>query len=165
MGTHVTDREVIDRFLGGARIALAGVSSRSDDFSRYVFRELVKRGYDMVPVHPGLKEIEGRPAYGSVTEVPGRLDGVLIMTPPEVAERIVMDCAEAGIGRVWLHRGMGRGAVSPEAVAFCQAHGIEVVAGQCPMMFLEGTELFHRAHRGWRRLLGRYPEAAPRLDG
>jgi hypothetical protein len=49
----VTERAAIARFLAGKRIALVGVSSRTEDFSRALFRELVARGYDVVPVHPG----------------------------------------------------------------------------------------------------------------
>lgn len=62
------------------------------------------------------------------------------------------ECAEAGVRRVWLHRGAGRGAVSDEAVAFCRAQGIAVVAGECPYMFLPKAGLLHRLHGLLRRL-------------
>jgi hypothetical protein len=61
---------------------------------------------------------------------------------------VVKDCAEAGIRRVWMHRGVGAGAVSPRAVAFCHEHGLSVVEGACPYMYLPGAGLVHRVH-GW----------------
>ena len=54
--------------------------------------------------------------------------GALVMTRPEASEQVVRDCAEAGVPRVWLHRGIGPGAVSRAAVDFCRLRGIAVVA-------------------------------------
>jgi hypothetical protein len=72
---------------------------------------------------------------------------------------VVRDCAATGVVRVWMHRGAGRGAVSPAAVAFCREHRIAVVEGACPFMFLPGTALVHRAHGFLARLVGRHPGA------
>lgn len=44
--------------------------------------------------------------------------------------------------------------MSPEAVALCREHGIEVVDGACPLMFSEPVGWFHRVHRVGRRLTG-----------
>ena len=40
----------------------------------------------------------------------------------------------------------GEGAVSPQAVEFCKEHGIAVVPGECPYMFLSGEHWGHRLH-------------------
>jgi hypothetical protein len=72
------------------------------------------------------------------------------MTPPRVTETVVRDCATAGVRHVWMHQGGGVGAVSAEAVTFCQEHSIGVVAGWCPDMFLPQASWFHRLH-GWPR--------------
>jgi hypothetical protein len=45
-----------------------------------------------------------------------------------------------------MHRGIGPGAASPAAVAFCRVQGMSVVAGACPYMFLPGSGLVHRLH-------------------
>jgi hypothetical protein len=65
---------------------------------------------------------------------------------------VVRDCAQAGVASVWLHRGAGRGAVSPEAVRFCREHGMSVVAGACPYMHLPRTAFVHRVHGFFHRL-------------
>jgi len=79
------------------------------------------------------------------------------MTPPAATDAVVRECAEVGLRRVWMHRGAGRGAVSPAAVAFCREQGIEVVDGACPFMFLPGTGFGHRVHRFFLRLAGHFP--------
>lgn len=147
-------------FLGQRRLALVGVSREAKDFSRGLFRELLARGYDVVPVNPNGGTMEGRVAVPRVLDVRPPVDGALVLTPPEATERVVRECAAAGVRRVWLHRGAGRGAVSEEAVAFCREQGIAVVAGECPYMFLPKAGLFHRLHGLLRRLERRGPSTA-----
>jgi predicted CoA-binding protein len=91
------------------------------------------------------------------SEVQPPPEAALLMTPPAATDQVVRECAEAGVKRVWMHRGGGAGAVSPEAVVFCRERGIEVVDGECPFMFLPGTSWFHGVHRFFKRLGGRLP--------
>jgi predicted CoA-binding protein len=137
---------------------MAGVSRNPRDFSRTLFREFLKRGYDVVPVNPQCTEIEGRVCFPSIASVSPAVEGVLLMTPPSVTETLAVDCAAAGIQRVWMYRATGAGAASPKAVAHCEANGIDVVAGECPLMFLPGAAWFHRVHGLVRRIAGTYPD-------
>lgn len=156
----MTERSLIQEFLQGKRIALVGVSSHPEDFSRFMMRELLRCGYDVIPVHPGIEEIEGRKAFARVQDIPEPVDGALVMTNPEVSKQIAQDCVEAGIRRIWLHKGLGgAGAVSKEAVSFCQEQQLDVVAGQCPLMFLEKPAWFHRAHAALKKIAHTYPPA------
>jgi len=153
----MTTTKQIDAFLACKRIGFAGVSTKADDFSRSVFRELVKRGYDVVPIHRTATEIEGRRAYASVVDAPP-LDAVYIMTPPETTEQIVLDCHRAGVKRVWTHRGAGKGSVDWHAWKTADDFGIDIVDGECIMMFLPNTQAVHRVHALLRRATGRYPD-------
>jgi predicted CoA-binding protein len=149
--------ETIRRFLAIDRFAMVGVSHSPSEFSRALWREFRARNYDVVPVNPSAGEIDGRRCYARVQDIQPPVKAVLLMTAPAVTDVVVRDCAEAGVELVWMHRASGAGAVSPEAVLFCDAHGIAVIPGECPMMFLENTGWIHRAH-GWvRRITGRYP--------
>jgi len=152
----MTQLAAIERFLSGRRLALVGVSAQPEDFSRLVLQELQRHGYDVVAVNPKLDALDGTRAYGRVQDVPGPLDGAILMTSPRVTSDVVRDCAAAQVPRVWMHRGAGRGAVSDEAVRFCEDHGIEVIAGECPMMFLSGAEP-HATHAALRCTFGSYP--------
>jgi predicted CoA-binding protein len=147
---------VANDFLGQRRIALVGVSRDPRDLSRSLFRELRGRGYDVVPVHPLLDSVDGVPCARRLQDVRPPVDGALLMTPPAATDQVVRDCAEAGVTRVWMHRGAGRGAVSPTAVAYCHEHGIAVVEGACPFMFLPGAGFVHRTHGFFARLFGRH---------
>jgi hypothetical protein len=50
--------------------------------------------------------------------------------------------------------------MSEEAVHLCRDHRVSVVAGACPLMFLEPVGWFHRLHRAARRLNGSLARAS-----
>jgi len=137
-------RDAAEEFLAQRRIAVAGVSRDSKQPANLIYRRLRDAGHDVFPVNPNAEEVEGDRAYPSVTAIPEGVDGVVVVTTPEVALRVVDDCAEAGVPRVWLHRGMGPGSTSPDAVARCREHGIRVIPGGCPNMFGETSDPGHR---------------------
>lgn len=146
--------EAARAFLSARRIAVIGVSRNAQDFSRVVFRELARRGLDVVAVNPALEEAEGRRAFARVQDVSPPADAALLMTPPARTEAAVRDCVAAGIRRVWFHRGAGAGAATPAALASCATAGVEVVQGLCPFMALPGAAFPHRVHHFLRRLAG-----------
>ena len=120
-----TTRDVEDFFALG-RIAMVGVSRDPKDFSRQLFREMCSRGYDMVPVNWVANEIDNRESFQCLQAVKPSVEGVLIMTPAHETIRVVRDCAEAEINRVWIYRAGGTGAVSEEALAFCEGKQTKV---------------------------------------
>lgn len=150
--------ETIEDFLAQKRIAMVGVSRSPASFSVSVFKEFCQRGYDMVPVNPNTKELLGHKCFTRVQDIDPPVDAALLMTSPEATEKVVGDCAEAGVRRVWMHRAGGAGAVSDKAVLFCQEHNIRVVPGECPLMFLTHSGWFHRLHGFIRKITGRYPK-------
>ncbi len=150
-------RAQIDEFLAQPRVAFVGISRNAKDFTHVLRREFEARGCEVVPVNPGAAEINGRPCWARLQDVRPPVNTVLVLTPAALSEGVARDCAEAGVTRVWLYRGGGMGAVSPGAVAFCREHGISVVAGECPLMFLAHTQWFHRVHGFIRKISGAYP--------
>jgi hypothetical protein len=150
-------RQAIADFLAQKRIALIGASRNPRDFNATMFRDLRRHGYDVVPVNPNAKEIDGVPCYERVQEINPGVDAALVMTKPDAAAMVVKDCREAGIKRVWLYRATGQGAMSAAAVDFCRSNGISVVPGFCPYMFLPGTAWFHRMHGVFLKITRSYP--------
>jgi uncharacterized protein len=155
--THL--RDAAAGFLASGRLAVAGVARDGGNPANLIYRRLRSDGYRVAAVNPSAGEVEGDPCYPSVTEIPGGVDGVVIATPPAAAAAVVADCVEAGASRVWLHRSFGGGSVSEEAVELCRRHGIEVIAGGCPMMFLEPVDPGHRCMRWILGALGKLPSA------
>jgi predicted CoA-binding protein len=69
------------------------------------------------------------------------------MVPADRSAGVVREAIDRGIRRVWLHRGVGAGSVSQEALDLCRQHSIAVVDGACPFMFEEPVRSVHRVHR------------------
>lgn len=157
------DPGVIEEFLAQRRLAVVGVSDQPSNFGRTIHRALREHGYDVVAVNPHVGEVDGGPCYPGLAAVPGELDGVIVMVPHGEAVDVVRTCVVLGVPRVWLFQGLGgHGAVSDEAIELCRQHGVTVVDGACPMMFLEPVGLPHRVHRAFRRLSGSLAPSAPR---
>ena len=150
----------VQDFLAQKRIAVAGVSRDKSHHSvgNVIYHRLKTTGHEVFAVNPHMQTFEGDRCYPDLQSIPGGVDGVVIITRPTTTQRIVRDCNEAGVRRVWMHRSMGKGtSVSSEAVEYCQQHDISVIAGACPMMYGEGADVGHTCMRWILRLTGGLP--------
>ena len=150
----------VHEFLDQKRIAVVGVS-RADSAhpaANLIYQRLKKTGHEVFAVNPNLQTFADDRCYPDVKAIPGGVDGAVIITRPETTEKIVRDCGDAGIYRVWMHESMARGSsVSPKAVEYCRQHGISVIAGACPMMFGEGVDFGHACMRWILGVTGKLP--------
>jgi len=153
-----TSLDTIDDFLAQKRIAIVGMSRDPKSMSAILFKELSRRGYDVVPVNPNVQEVMGQKCFARVQDIVPPVDAALLLTSPQVTDSVVSDCAASGIRRVWMYRAGGQGAVSENAVAVCRERGISVIPGECPLMFLPRSGGIHSFHGFFRELTGRYPK-------
>lgn len=149
--------EAVRAFLGGRRFAVAGVSRDGRQAANAIFRKLRESGYEVVPVNPAAREVEGVTCYPDLASVPGDLDGVVVAAPPSAAASLVAQCAERGVRRIWFHRSFGAGSVADDAVAAARAGGLEVLVGGCPLMYCAPVDPFHRCMRWWLARSGKVP--------
>jgi predicted CoA-binding protein len=147
----------VSQFLHGHAFAVVGVSRDPHQAANAVFRKLKASGYDVFPVNPNATEVEGTRAYPDIGSIGKPLDGVVIATAPQVALKIVQQCHEHGVPRVWFHRSFGEGSVSDEAVQACRDDGIDCIVGGCPMMYCDPVDFGHRCMRWWLQRQGRVP--------
>jgi predicted CoA-binding protein len=159
MTTTTLETNVHD-FLAQKRIAVAGVSRDNSHHpvGNLIYHRLKTTGHDVFPVNPNMQSFEGDRCYPDLHSIPGGVDGVVIITRPEVTEQIVHECEEAGVRRVWMHQSIGKGtSVSPKAVEYCREHGIRVIAGACPMMYGPDADFGHTCMRWLLRFTGSLP--------
>jgi len=150
--------DLIQEFLSCKRIAMVGVSSNQEEFSRTLMDEFIKRGYEISPVHPDADKIAGLDCSRTVAQIKEPPDAALVITPAEVSVSAIEDCNRAGLSLVWLYRAVGKGSVSGEALEICRQKNIRVIPGYCPFMFFPNTGLIHRFHRFFMNLRGTYPK-------
>ena len=150
----------VEDFLAQKRIAIAGVSrqNRRHPAGNLIYRRLKTSGHDVFAVNPHMPTFEGDRCYPDLQSIPGGVDGVVIITRPETTERVVRDCSDAGVRRVWIHQSLGKGSsVSPKAVEYCHQHDMTVIAGACPMMYGADVDFGHTCMRFILKLTGGLP--------
>jgi predicted CoA-binding protein len=152
-----TLKEAAEEFLSHRRIAVAGVSRDEKQPANLIYRRLRDRGYEVFAVNPNADEIEGEPCFHTVAEIPAGVDGVVVVTPPNATEGVVRECADAGVERVWIHRGMGPGSASDAAVEHGRARHMTVIPGGCPCMYGATSDPGHKCMRGMLRVTGKLP--------
>jgi predicted CoA-binding protein len=148
----MTTRVAVDAFLAEPALAIVGVSRSGKKFGNYASKALREKGYRVYPLHPSARTIDGVECYRRFDELPEEVGAVLVVVPPTEAASVVRDAAAAGVRRVWLQQG----AESPDVIALCTKLGVEVVSGECILMFAHPRG-FHKAHAWMWRLLGRSP--------
>jgi uncharacterized protein len=158
------EQAMVDRFLAQQRIAVIGASDEKQNFGGTILRALLDHGYDAVGVNPNAKTAGGVPCWPDLASVPGVVDGVVVMVPAAASAGAVRAAIARGVSQIWLFRGIGgRGSVTDEAVALCHEHDVDVVAGACPLMFLEPVGFGHRMHRSVRRMKGAVERPAKKV--
>jgi len=115
----------IKTFLAGKRFAVVGASRDREKYGNKVLRAYLQNGLDAVPINPGGGEIEGLASFPNLAALPEPVDGVSIITPPKVTEKVVEEAVRLGIKNIW----MQPGAESGRAIEIAEQSGANVIAG------------------------------------
>ncbi|MFT8245625.1 CoA-binding protein [Roseomonas sp. BN140053] len=125
----LSDAMVRELLLRTRRIAVVGASDKPGRPSFGVFRFLLDRGYDAVPVNPALG---GRAVHGVASlaglDQAAPLDLVDVFRRSEDAGAVVDEAVALGAGAVWLQLGV----VDAAAAERARAAGITCVMDRCP---------------------------------
>jgi len=122
--------ELVKDFLNQKRFVVFGSFRNKEKYAYRIFKQLTEKGYIVVPVNPGLTELEKVKCYPSVKNIPGEVDVANIVTPAKVTLRIVGECRQKGINRIWVQPG----AESNEVIDFCNQNKMKIVYGLCVML-------------------------------
>jgi len=123
-------QDLIKEFVAQKRFAIVGATSNTRKYGHQIFRNMKSRGYEVYPVNPKLKELEGVKCYASLDNIPVKVDVVDFVVPPEVTEVILKDCKRLGLNRIWLQPG----SESEAAIAYCHQNNMKVVHDVCVML-------------------------------
>ena len=115
-------------------IALVGASANEVRPSYFVMKYLIDKGYDVIPVNPGLagQQILGQTVYASLGDIPKPVDMVDIFRNADAAGPITDEAlALSPKPRViWMQLSVR----NDEAAARAEAAGLQVVMNRCPKM-------------------------------
>jgi predicted CoA-binding protein len=115
----------IQDFLAAGPWAVAGASTNRSKYGNKVLRTYLQRNLEVYPVNPRATEIEGVPCYPDLESLPEGVQGLSIITPPQITEELVEAAAQKGIQKLW----MQPGAESSRALRRAKELGLSVIAG------------------------------------
>jgi uncharacterized protein len=115
-------------------IALVGASANAVRPSNLVFKYLLDKGYEVIPVNPALEgeELYGRKAFAALSDIPVPVDMVDVFRKSEAALQVTQEAvALSPLPKViWMQLGVR----SDEAAALAEAKGVKVVMNRCAKM-------------------------------
>jgi predicted CoA-binding protein len=123
-------QELIKEFMEQKRFAVIGASDNPEKYGNRIVKNLKARGYEVYPVNPRLKELEGLACFSSLADIPCKADVVDFVVPPAVTEEVLKQCVALGLTRIWLQPG----SESEAAIDYCRENNLHVVYNVCVMM-------------------------------
>jgi uncharacterized protein len=113
-------------------IAMVGASNKESRPSYFAFKYLLERGYNMIPVNPGLagKEMLGRKIYARLADIPEAIDMVDIFRASQYALAVVQEALalKPRPQVIWMQIGVR----NDEAAKLAEDNGLKVVMNRCP---------------------------------
>ncbi len=127
-----TDTKIKDILSRTRRIALVGASANPSRPSHEVMQFLLRAGYEVVPVNPGLagQTLLGQPVVASLSDIDGDIDMIDIFRQSDHVPAIVDEALAQfpRLGTIWMQIGVEHEGAAETA----RARGVDVVMNRCP---------------------------------
>jgi uncharacterized protein len=147
----MTSRQTIDNFLQGKKLAIAGVSRNPKKFGNILFRTLLEKGFEIVPINPQGGRIGDHVCLGSVAELDGGTQNLLIVTHRRDTGKVLEQAISKGIKNIWIQNGCE----TREALDLAKEKDINLVSKACFLMYADPRGI-HKFHQTISRWVGRY---------
>lgn len=124
------DTYIRDILLNHRTFAVVGASAKTTRPSYFVMKYLLSKGYEVIPVNPGLggQSVVDRTVSASLGEIDRPVDVVDIFRNSEAALGITEDAIRIGAKVVWMQIGVRNDA----AARLAEDAGLKVVMDRCP---------------------------------
>ncbi len=96
---HRAEARSMHALLHPGSVAVVGAGRDPDSIGHRLLQHLLAAGFTgpLYAVHPHRSPLPGVPGYGTVREIPGRVDLAVVAVPADAVGEVVRDCAAAGV--------------------------------------------------------------------
>src|SRR4051812_48071516 len=135
----MNEESAIAALLTPRSIAIVGASADRAKFGGRMVEVLLLHGFagEIYPINPKAKLIFGKPAYSSLSDVPGNVDLVVFAVPLPTVLAGIAQCAARHvrmcviISTEFPEFGGGGGTVERQVLAEARRHGIRILGVNC----------------------------------
>ena len=121
----MSTRSLIEEVMACKTFAVSGASRDEEKYGYKVYKALKNAGYTVYAVNPNADEIDGDPCYPGMFSLPGTVDCLVTVTPPDVTENTIREAAHLRVPYLW----MQPGSESVAAYNLGQASSMRIIAG------------------------------------
>ena len=100
-----SEKDLLEKTMRLPKWAVVGASPKPERYSYKIMQILRERGYQVMLVRPGLKEIEGLPCHPTLLDLPEPPDVVDMVVNPQIGIETMKHVKQLGIRYVWLQPG------------------------------------------------------------
>ncbi len=104
--TPPSDEDITALYNRVKKIAVIGLSPKSNRPSHRVAKAMQDFGYEIIPVRPAVKEVLGEKAYASILDIPFAVDVVDVFRAPKFIPVITQQCIAINAPAIWLQEGV-----------------------------------------------------------
>ncbi len=108
-------------------VAVVGASNNKNKWGYKIYKKLRLLGFSVYPVNPNHETIDRKKCYPDLKVLPKKPDVVITVVPPKITEKVVKECKNIGIEKIW----MQPGSESKKAIEFCKKNDIDVIYNAC----------------------------------
>jgi predicted CoA-binding protein len=119
--------KLINEMLGKKRWAVVGATRNTKKYGYKIYKLLKEKNYDVIPINPVHKDIEGDLTKTDLLSIDSEIDCVSIVVSPERSEKVVDDAIKLGIKYLWFQPGT----FTLEIIEKAENAGITVVFYDC----------------------------------
>jgi uncharacterized protein len=118
--------------------AIIGASNNEEKYGYKVLKDLLNKGFNVIPFNIKEKEILGLKVYCSLSDYyidNQKIDVVIFIVPSKITETVLLEVKKLNINKVW----MQPGSESQDSIEYCKENNIELIHNDC--IIIRTTEI------------------------
>jgi len=111
-------------------VAVVGATDDPGKYGFVIYRDLKRKGFEVLAVNPNRDTVDGNPAYDGLSDLPMKPTIVNFVVPAHVTLAVLGEAKKLGYRNVWIQPG----AESPEVMAYLGGSDFNYLANACIMV-------------------------------
>ncbi|MES0491962.1 MAG: CoA-binding protein [Leptospirales bacterium] len=113
-------------------IGLVGATNSTTKYGNIIYRDLLRKGFQVLPINPRAETVDGYPAYKGLSEANAHtaIDLLVYVIPPKYTQKSLEQALALNLKRVWIQPGAG----DAEVRSYLEENGFEYVIDDCVMV-------------------------------